>query len=164
MLNHYFKRPLFWDYLISTITCITISLCKKRFVIIFPKEEYVYSITSDLSTISLTLSGFILTLLTVLITFKSSTGITKENYNEDNTVFELFFASDLYFETVKVLKDCIKSLVFISVIGYTLKLAINIVTHNFLFYFNVLSLIIILLTLSRSLFVLSKIIDMQKGK
>ena len=59
---------------------------------------------SDLANTGFTSAGFILTILTVIITFKSASRISKQNYQEDNTVFELFFASDLYFETVKILK------------------------------------------------------------
>lgn len=162
ILNQYFKRPLFWDYLLSIVICFIAIFFISKYDIPLPKSDYVISTTSDLSTTSLTLSGFILTLLTVMITFKSGANIKKEDNHDDNTVFQIFFASDLYFSTVRILKDCVKSLVFVSVVGYSLKLGINLVTYVYLYYYNILSLLIVFLSLWRSLFILSKIIQMQK--
>lgn len=59
---------------------------------------------TDLITISLTLAGFILTLITVLITFKSSSKIKKLEVDSKEPIFDLFFATSLYFETVRHLK------------------------------------------------------------
>ncbi|WP_418650140.1 hypothetical protein [Tenacibaculum aestuariivivum] len=118
--------------------------------------------TSDLSNIGLTCTGFILTLLTVLITFKSSSKVSKENYSNENSLFEMFFASDLYFMTVKILKNCIKSLIFISVFGYSLKLGLKQEYLKFTFFYNVLGLTVLALTLWRCLMILTKILKMQE--
>ena len=127
-----------------------------------PKDERSLSMTSDLANVGLTSAGFILTLLTVLITFKSGSQINKSNYSEDNSLFDLFFASNLYFTTVRILKNCIKSLILISVIGYALKLGLQKEFLKYIFFYNVFGLIIIGLTLYRCLLVLTKILKMQK--
>lgn len=163
MLDKYFKRPLFWDYFLSIIILAIIIIFYKRGIIVIPKADHVLSIASDLSTIALTLAGFILTLLTVLITFKSTTKIDETNPQEKNTLFELFFGSPFYFETVKHLKNCIKSLVFIAVFGFTIKLFVREDSCKFIFFYNVMGLIIIVLTLLRSLLILEKIIEIQKS-
>lgn len=162
MLDRYFKKPIFWDYLLSSIVLAVVIFLHKKVIIHFPKDDYVMSIASDLSTISLTLAGFILTLLTVLITFKSTTKIDENEPHEKNTLFELFFGSALYFETVKHLKNCIKSLVFIAVFGFTIKLFANAESCKYIFFYNVFGLVIIVLTLLRSLLILGKIIEIQK--
>ncbi|TSD63974.1 hypothetical protein FFF34_015540 [Inquilinus sp. KBS0705] len=162
MINSYFRRPLVWDYTLALAVCgTTYYLCHKN-ILILPKPQYTITTASDLSTIALTLAGFILTLLTVLITFKSGSSIDNRSKMDDHTVFEIFFATNLYFETVKHLKNCVKSLTIISVIGYSLKLFLNEDNHKYIYFFNVLGLIIIALTLWRSLLILTKIINLQK--
>lgn len=162
MIDSYFKRPLVWDFSIGiSFSVITIFLFEKG-ILSLPKEEYILSIASDLSMIALTLSGFILTLLTVLITFKSGSKVTKDANCENESLFELFFATDLYFQTVKHFKNCVKSLIFIAVFGYSLKLGLNSKSYSYIYFYNILSLVIIVFTLWRSLLILSKIIKMQK--
>lgn len=162
ILDKYFKNPILWDYLIALLISAILFHLNCRNYIHLPTSERSLSMTSDLSNIGLTCTGFILTLLTVLITFKSSSKITKENYTNDNSLFEIFFASDLYFMTVKILKDCIKSLIFISVFGYSLKLGLKKEYLEYTFFYNVLGLTIIALTLWRCLMILSKILKMQE--
>lgn len=162
MLDQYFKKPIFWDYAIASIvTCVAFILCNYHLFLI-PKEEYLISIASDLSTISLTLAGFILTLMTVLISFKASNETKKNNDAADLNLFEMFFNSKLYFQTVQFLKNGIKSLIFISVLGYVIKLLFNQGKYHLLYFYNYFGLVIIVLTLWRSLIILTKIIKIQE--
>lgn len=162
MLDAYFKKPVFWDFLTALIiTAIIAFLCFKG-LFDLPKDNYTLDMASDLSNVSLTSAGFILTLLTVLITFKSGSNLTKEKSSESNTLFELFFTSPLYFETVKHLKNCIKSLIVIAIIGFSLKLGLTKEFREYIFFFNIIGLIIIVMTLWRCLLILSKILEMQK--
>lgn len=162
ILDKYFRRPVFYDYLISIIVCATLYFLFYKGIINLPDDKRSLSMTSDLANVGLTSAGFILTLLTVLITFKSSSRISKMKYSDNDSLFDLFFASDLYFITVRILKNCIKSLIIISVIGFALKLGIPKDNLKFVFFYNILGLIIIALTLYRCLLVLTKILKMQK--
>ncbi|QHS55558.1 hypothetical protein GWR56_08385 [Mucilaginibacter sp. 14171R-50] len=162
-MNQYFRRPLICDYTIGLTLCTVCFYFYRSSYISLPKEQFTVSTASDLSTIALTLAGFILTLLTVLITFKSGSTIKKDTNIDEETVFEIFFATDLYFETVKHLKNCVKSLTVISVIGYSLKLFLNEGSQKFIYFFNILGLVIIALTLWRSLLILTRIINLQKA-
>lgn len=162
ILDKYFKQPIFWDYLVSTILTIIFVVITNYNIINFPKIDRSISITSDLSNVGLTSAGFILTLLTVLITFKSNVKISKENYTENDSIFELFFASDLYSLTVKILKNCIKSLIFISVFGYILKIGLPQDKLKLTFFYNIFGLSIIAMTLWRCLLILTKILKMQE--
>jgi len=162
ILDKYFKRPILYDYLLSLIVAIILFVIYNKEIINLPKNERTISMTSDLANVGLTSAGFILTLLTVLITFKSSTKINKDNYKNDDSLFDLFFASDLYFTTVRILKNCIKSLILISVIGYSLKLGMPKDYLKYVFFYNVFGLIIISLTLYRCLLILTKVLKMQE--
>ena len=162
MIDKYFKMPIFWDYFLGILISGTIIFLVRKAGFQIPKDETVLSIVSDLSTVALTLSGFILTLLTVLISFKSTAKSKKDIDFGSDTLYEIFFATDLYFETVRHLKNAIISLTFTAILGYSLKLTLNSKYYIVIFAFNLFSLIIIFLTLLRCLLILSKIIKMQK--
>jgi len=162
ILDKYFRRPVLYDYLISIIVGALLYLIFYKGLFNLPNDERSLSMTTDLANVGLTSAGFILTLLTVLITFKSSSSINKKEYSEDDSLFNLFFASDLYFITVRILKNSIKSLILISVFGFALKLGIPKEYLKYVFFYNVFGLIIIALTLYRCLLVLTKVLKMQK--
>jgi len=164
MIDRYFRRPLVFDYSLAILICLVLYFFYTKHWFELPKDDYSMSTTTDLSTIALTIAGFILTLLTVLITFKAASKIQNSSNNEDTPVFDLFFATSLYFQTTHLLKNCIKSLIFVALIGFSLKLLLNQCFIKYLFFSNVLGLIIIGMTLSRSLLILSKIIQLQKEK
>lgn len=163
MIDKYFIRPIFWDYLLSVIGIGIALLLQDQGVITLPKEEYVYSIISDLSTVSLTIVGFILTLVTVLVSFKSSSKIELANNKEKDSVFDIFFASKLYFETIRHLKSGIKSLTLVALIGYTLKLTVDHLKYEVLFLFCFGAIVVILMTIGRSLLILSEIVKIQQS-
>jgi len=162
MIDLYFRRPVFWDYFLAFTFSGAITLLWRKKLIVLPKEEHIYSVVSDLATISLTMAGFVLTLLTVLISFKSTTKRSTESITENDTVFEIFFSTALYFDTVKHLKNSIISLTLIAVLGYILKLALNSQTFVILFVYDVIGITVVFLTLWRCLFILSKIIKIQQ--
>ena len=162
MIDKYFIRPVLWDYLFSIGLSILITCLLTKCSFQFTKDETILSVVSDLSTVALTLSGFILTLLTVLISFKTTSKSRKELSLETDTLFNIFFSTNLYFETVRHLKNGILSLTLMAVMGYSLKLLLNTKQSYLLFSFSIISLLIILLTLLRCLTILSKIIKIQE--
>ncbi len=163
LLDKYFNRPVFWDYMLSSVIGILAYLSVEYFSWIkIPNPETMFAVSTDLATIGLTCAGFLITLLTVLITFKTGSTITQKSDTNKKSIFELFFASDLYFQTVKHFKNGIKSLLFISVIGYLLKILMPKTLHEYLFYYNLPSLGIIVLTLWRATLILSQVLKMQK--
>lgn len=162
MIDKYFRKPIFWDYLAAAIISTVVFMLLKRTIISLPKEEYVYSIISDLSTVSLTMVGFILTLVTVLVSFKSTAKIEQNANKQTDSVFDIFFASQLYFATIRHLKNGIKSLTLISLTGYALKLTVDHLQYQVLYIFCFIAMTIILLTVGRCLMILSQIIKMQQ--
>jgi hypothetical protein len=162
MIDKYFIRPVLWDYFFAIFISIIVTVLCKRSILTIPSEEHLYSIVSDLCTIALTMTGFILTLLTVLISFKSTLKIKQQDNLESNNLYELFFSTNLYFETVRHLKNAIKSLTVIAVVGYIFKLSLNCENYPVLYIYNVFGIVIIFLTLWRCLIILSKIIKLQQ--
>ncbi len=164
ILDRYFKRPIFWDYLISSlIVCMIIILVNKGvFKNLIDNKEFVSAISSDLATVGFTSAGLILTLLTILITFKANTNLKDTNDIKSKSTFQLFFLTEYYFETVRHFKNCIKSLLFVSVLIYVFKLGFYSNGHEVLYYYNIGCLIVIVLTLWRGILILSNILKMQR--
>ncbi|CAM4306048.1 hypothetical protein SAMN06265348_110268 [Pedobacter westerhofensis] len=163
ILDHYFARPLFWDYLLGAIVCLLLEFAKYKGLHVAPENDTLISTTTDLSTISLTIAGFILTLLTVLITFKGSTVQSPNTENSvEPRVFDAFFETGLYYLTIKHLSNGIKSLSFIALIGYSLKLTLAKAYVPYMLYFGIFGLIIVVLTIWRSLLILAKIVALQR--
>ncbi|CAI9682030.1 hypothetical protein HZQ11_12915 [Elizabethkingia anophelis] len=159
--DFYFKKPVFWDYIIALGIMLLLYLAYQKSRLSIPDAQDSYSLTGDLTNITLTLAGFILTILTVLITFKDSSNdvqITDDNVSS----FNKFFSTDFYYETVKHLKNCIKSIIFISAIGFFIKLFMLNELRKFFFFYNVLGLTITILTVYRCLLILSKVLVLQK--
>ena len=155
ILDYYFRRPVFWDYLISIVVSGSLLYCFTQLNIIIPKGSDSYSSTGDISNIAFTMAGFILTILTVLITFKDSTG---ENINN---AFARFFNSGYYHQTVEYLKNCIKSIIIVAIVGFFLKIFIPEDYRNYLFFFNVFALLVTFLSIWRCILILSKILVLQ---
>lgn len=162
VLDWYFKRPVLIDYIFSIIICLLLFWLEKNKGLKFPEETKVMGLSSDIGTIGLTVSGFILTLLTILITLKNGEDSSNKPITENSTPFQVFFASPLYFESTKILKGAVYSLVLISIANYFTKILISKHHIDILFFVNITGLIIISTTFLRSLLILSSIIKMQK--
>lgn len=162
ILDIYFRWPVLIDYLLSLgiIATLFYFVHKKNWVI--PQSEKIYSLSSDIGTIGLTISGFILTLLTILITMKSGEDSNPIPIKKDSPAVRVFFASSLYFKSIKLLKHAVISLVTISIINYFTKILISANKIEFLFYLNITGLIIVLTTFLRCIFILSKIVAIQR--
>ncbi|RZK17829.1 MAG: hypothetical protein EOO43_13105 [Flavobacterium sp.] len=149
------------DYTSAVIVAVGLFALSENYKFPLPAVDQSLSVLSDLTTISLTLVGFILTLLTVLITFKSGSKVHEVKVDSEGSIFDLFFATGLYFETVRHLKNCIKSLIFVGFIGFTIKLGLSAFFKANIFYFNTFSIIIVLLTTYRCLLILGAVLNLQ---
>lgn len=156
----YFRNPLSWDSVISLLVAIgTWKLtCDK--VIEVPKKDFILSSVSDIANISFSSTGFILTILTVLITFKAGSR-KKDKIENYDSALDFFFQTPLYGQTTYHLKNCIKSLVILGLVGYIFKIITPQYLMEYLLYFLVFSLFILALTLMRCLLILNKVLTLQ---
>ena len=168
MIDKYFRYTILIDILLCVIV---IGLCHVLFsldILTKPEEDSLLSITSDISNVAFTSAGFVLTFLTLLVSFKISIKpikrikrTTLEDTYKKAPLFDLFLNSELYKETIKHLKVGIKELIIIAVTGYSLKLFSSNINQLILFYFNVIGIITTALVLYRSLLVLSSVLSVQ---
>jgi len=156
----YFKSPLLWDCIISLL--LTGGAYKLTYdkLIIIPKDDFILSCVSDIANISFSSTGFILTILTVLITFKAGSR-RKEKIENYDSALDFFFQTPLYSQTTYHLKNCIKSLVVLGLVGYILKITIPETLIEYVFFFLIFSLFILALTLMRCLLILNRVLTLQ---
>jgi RsiW-degrading membrane proteinase PrsW (M82 family) len=162
ILDNYFKKPVFWDVIIAILLTVSIILFFDMLKISIPSSEVLYDLSKDISTIGFTSAGFVLTFLTIIITFRSNSEVTEKEIKESNKIFDLFFHSTLYFETVRHFKNCVKILVIVSMSGFILKLFNSMNIEFILFVYLIFGLIIIVSTLWRCVLIIGKILALQK--
>jgi hypothetical protein len=161
-MTKYFEIPIVWDYLILTLINIILCVLVKNNFLLIPEEDFILSMTSDISNIGFTSAGFVLTFLTLLITFKGSSTTNKNSSIETHGVFDLFLATDLYDKTITHLKNAVKSLVLMAIVGYSFKLLLNPPFKYIAYYFNISGVFLASITLWRCLIILTKILNIQK--
>ena len=136
-LDRYFRYPVLWDYVFASIASAISYYLVLKHMLTLPTAERIYSTVSDLANTSLTLAGFVLTLLTVLISFKSSSKMINEDIKSTDTLFDVFFSS-------KQLTNICRCLIF-------------------LFFFSFFAVTIILFTLWRCIVILNQIVKLQQN-
>ena len=161
MLHKYFEKPVFWDYFLALLLVIIALLLDYFNFFSIPNPNTIQEIVSDLSTVSFTSAGFILTFITLLITFKGNSRITKDDVGSRTTIFDAFFTSELYDKTINKLKDAVKSLILVALMGYVVKLILVTYYTETNFLYCIYALVIIVLTLWRTLVILTNILNMQ---
>ena len=163
MLDKYFKFPILTDTILGVVINLFLWFFIEKGLITLPEKSIDLSISTDISTVSLTLAGFVLTLLTVIITFKTAAKVPNEFNQADTTVFDRFFSSSYYGRTIELLKASIVMLVLVAVLGFVLKLSLRNEFVNYLFYSNCFGLLIVVTTLWRCLIILTNIVKLQQG-
>lgn len=159
-LDLYFKYPILLDFLISLTFVFGSNELTYHQIILVPKRDFILSSISDIANISFSSTGFILTILTVLITFKAGSR-KKDKIENYDSALDYFFQTPLYALTTHHLKNCIKSLVILGVLGYILKITIPESLVIYQFYFLIFSLFVLALTLMRCLLILNKVLALQ---
>jgi hypothetical protein len=159
-LDVYFKYPILMDFLISLTLVVGFHNLTQKNIIFIPKRDFILSSVSDIANISFSSTGFILTILTVLITFKAGSR-KKDKIENYDSALDFFFQTPLYAQTTHHLKNCIKSLVVLGVAGYMLKITLPQSLTIYLFYFLIFSVFVLALTLMRCLLILNKVLALQ---
>lgn len=128
-----------------------------------PSFDRVMDLASETVTILLTLSGFILTFLTVLISLRIDAGDKTKKPENELSIIEKFCHSGLYFDTTSIFKNSIKSTVTAAILIYIIRMFAGQVNPGFIFVVTIGGIIIMIMTIMRSLWILGKILDMQNN-
>ncbi len=176
--DKYIKRPLFWDIVICALiisVCYYILEYKKYFTLDVDVES-LKSNLSDIISTSISLAGFVLASLTIIVTFKDNISqkqqapvpSTKQKdipaTNETTTGIALLFTSKHYKRIVGVFTWASFILLFIFLLFSGIKTFTKILSTHFIFYSTIIGITLIALTIFRSLIVLCQIIKLQIDK
>lgn len=159
VLDKYYNRPLLYDCIISSIVMIGVYIIDKSFNLDLKLKEN----SPNLGSIGLTISGFIMTLLTILLTVKSNNIIRGEDSKTSNNAFHIFLSSPLYSKSITILKSGVLILLFISFGTLAISVLGKELYSKFGFYINAICLLFILITFLRCFHVINMILRMQNN-
>ncbi|MFS4457368.1 hypothetical protein [Maribacter sp. 2304DJ31-5] len=172
IFDYYFSRPVVWDLTIVLAFMSLYFFLLRECLLILPDSDSINTLTLEVSNIAFTSAGFVLTFLTLLITFKVGANVSKEDIKKNQkekdadkkkiNIFDIFLASDYYNETIRHLKNAIKVLIAIALIGYLLKLVFISLIDEVHHFFNIAGVVLISATLLRCLVVLTKILKFHE--
>lgn len=166
ILDKYIKYPLLYDLIIVSIFILVKHiLSNKNIISINIPLETLKSVVSDIISTTISLAGFILASLTIIVTFKDNIN-HKEIYNKieakiDLTGMELLFTSKHYKRIVGVFSwACIIFLAIFFLISIV-KLFLDKIDDDFILDLIILSFVTLSATIFRCLLILHKIIKIQ---
>lgn len=160
-MDHYFKKPVLWDLVISACVAGLVYFVIQRQLLALPLQSELVDFNANLLGAAFSSAGFILTILTILITFKTShpkAGADTQN----SSVFDLFFSTGLYQRTVSLLRNCIWELFVVCAVIAFIRLGSSMFLPVFIYLMNLACTLLVLLSLVRCLIILSKVMALQK--
>lgn len=160
-LDWYYKRPILIDYVIAALFIGLFFLINEELDLDIVKSNAKNDLSIDIGAIGLTVSGFILTLVTILITFKSGEILSDNSLDNDSNPFKIFLGSALYKKSINILKYGVLSLVTISIAIFILKMFSGNIGSEYILSANIIGIIIISTTFIRCFYVLNIILKMQ---
>ncbi len=161
LVDRYLASPIFYDTIVAMAiyagVYFVFSKCSTAEA--YPTKETILSIVSNLIGTCVSLAGFILAALTIIVTFKSNLKV-KGIEHSDNAL-ELIFSSHHYDKIVKVYRDAILELVILFIILYFVWLFSDLLV-NTLTFATVVGVEMTSFTILRSLFILFTILKLEK--
>jgi ABC-type bacteriocin/lantibiotic exporter with double-glycine peptidase domain len=157
LLDPYLKRPLVWDAIIVLLVSATFFFVAKKFAL---NTKDLSSLQSSLAGTAISLAGFILTALTIIVTLRAN--LSYKGVEKSESGLELIFNSSAYKQIVSIFKGAIQELVLVSLLLYGMML----INHNEVFqaYFLAIStgtLIAITITTLRCLYILFSLVEIE---
>lgn len=165
-IDKYYSKPLPFDFVIIVLFCLLYKLLTDKYNFsLLNDPELIKSFTTDLLNTTISLSGFVLASLTIIVTFKDNTTAKKQStetnaYNEA-TGLELLFSSKHYSTIVKTFSKAVFMLLAGFVVLSFFKFFFAKLPAYFGDYLLIISILIIALSVFRCVLLLYKIIKLQ---
>lgn len=172
LLDIFFISPIIFDLLFAIFIIAVSYFLKQHSLLKIDNDTKFDQIAFQIGTSCITIAGFILTILTIVVTFKSieeskqkSKAVeSEEEINKArNSKIQLFFTSDLYFKTVKVLQQSVSVLVLLFAILILTVIFDKSISNDNKFFLNIGCLSITILIVLRCILTLKLIIRLQIG-
>jgi len=160
ILNIYIKRPLLWDLAITGMLCFLFMIVVDTNSITLTDDyDLIQSIISDLISTSISLAGFVLASLTIIVTFKDN--ISRKSPSLDDSSIELLFSSKHYGRIVGVFTWAVFIFLALFLMLSLSKLIIAKISFSIAIYFCLVPISLTTLTIFRSILVLYSVIKLQ---
>lgn len=160
VIDFYLKHPTWLDGFLICILFTANYYIPVIFTIKYDSETQLDVLASLIGT-SVSLAGFILAALTIIVAFKSN--IACKPASEANSPLELLFSTKQYPKIVKVFKDAIIELTIVFVGLYVVWIMLDNLTSSMLLNSNIYGSLLVFLTVFRTLFVLFLILDLDSA-
>lgn len=168
VMDIFFVNPYVFDVIFSLFIVGVVYFLDKNGIISICGIEDINKIISSVGVSCITLTGFVLTILTIVVTFKNTEDSKKQkniisdtDIADNQTKIELFFNSDLYYKTVRILQQSVSGLVFIFVLFVFMELFFKSLPKNLIVYTTIGGVIFTILIISRCIITLKLIINLQ---
>ena len=158
ILDIYYRIPLFIDAMIVILIWLLNS--NASIFTIGITTGQITTICSSIIDTSVSMAGFILAALTIIVTFKSN--IKAKGIEDSKNALEMILASSNYKSIIYTFKSSIIELTVVFFILYITTIVKGELTKNIQFNILVSTVAILILSLTRSLFLLFKILKMEK--
>lgn len=160
-MNLYLRWPIFWDILIGCIAAAIVAI-----FLGFPVEKFKVSDLRDIQQsfidTSISLAGFILAVLTIIVTFKANVSYKKIQHTE--TSLDLLFNSEVYFTIVNLLKWTILELLINAFLLYYFRIFTNYFVESINLSVLVLTFFLVFGAIFRSLYVMFIVVNFDAKK
>jgi len=162
IFDWYLKAPLLLDIFIGIIIIITLKFTVGND---FSKEtlDNLQSLQTNLIDTSVSLAGFILAALTIIVTFKANYD-SKKRPEDATSGMELFFSSKIYYDVVGVYKWAIAELIFNFIMLYAFNIWFDYFINLAHFSVVLIGLLIIVVALIRCMYIMFLVIDIEANK
>ncbi len=159
VLDFYLRHPLKYDVVISLCIVAVLHYWAER----IPLTSFDRgSIISSLAGTAVSLAGFILAALTIIVTFRAN--VVSKGVTESSSGMEIIFNGPAYREIVAVFKGAIIGLIVCTSILYLGMLFGADLPPRWINLLNVVGLIEIIFSITRCLFVLFKVVELDFKK
>ncbi len=158
ILDIYFRTPIFFDILFS-ILYLMISRKYTLFHFVYINSTDVSSLTSNLIGTSISLAGFLIASLTIIVTIKSN--LLSKKLEESSSALELLFNSSNYKQIVSVFKKSIIELIIIVAVLYSIWTLNQNISHWLYNQILLCAISITVVSICRSLIILFKVLSLE---
>lgn len=160
ILNIYIRRPLLWDTILTGLVCYMAYIVINSFKInLSIDNELIKSIMSDLISTSISLAGFVLASLTIIVTFKDN--LNHKSQGVEQSGIGLLFSSKHYKSIVGVFTWAVMIFLALFLFLSLSKLFVSKLPVEYSLYFCIIPISITTLTIFRTILVLYSIIKLQ---
>ena len=158
-IDYYLNNSLTID-LVCVILIWIINSYFSAFKFNIGTKENNISILSDIISASISLAGFILASLTIIVAVKSN--LTNKNPESAKNPLELFFSAGNYKKIIEIFQASIIELTFTFITAYIFWISYENIKLYTLFMVNISLIFVVSISVLRSLLVLFKIINIKE--